>query len=539
MVAARANRWLGLDLGGRVLKLVEVEAAGSGVRVTGSLVQELPQGAPDATGWLQTGLKEFQARQVHAAVSAPEFALRRVHVPPMSSGEMAEGLKWQVKDQVSFPVQDAVLEFRVLGDVWDKDVKQQDVLVAAAAREAVAAAVAVIERAGGKAASVTPLQFALWRCVSALMPGARQGSVAVVELGTGGTEVVIAKEGHVRLVRHLPIGAGTVAEALVGVVTTERGEVSIDRAKAEAIQRRYGVLTEGTEGATEDGVPLFHLASLMRPVLEKLLTELSRVLDFYKVQMDEAGVSRLLLCGEGATLKHLSPYVADGLGMPADIFNPLLHVPGGTDGLSTEALAERGPRLAAAMGAALNRGQELNLLAASSRRHRSPGAPPWERVALGAAGAVLAGALLLGVAQGLQAWRISGQRQVWRHLEAPSAAAQALAGEHASVDATAAGLHALIDRQPVWEGVFRALSSLVPASIELDELTVGLSEREYRLEASGHSAGSEDASPEAEIAALIDALNDSPFFDDAGLITSEMHAGETGWTRFEIEAVVE
>ncbi|MDP3768369.1 MAG: PilN domain-containing protein, partial [Dehalococcoidia bacterium] len=102
-----------------------------------------------------------------------------------------------------------------------------------------------------------------------------------------------------------------------------------------------------------------------------------------------------------------------------------------------------------------------------------------------------------------------------------------------------AGLHALIDRQPVWEGVFRALSSLVPASIELDELTVGISEGGYRLEASGHSAGAGGASPEAEIATLIDALNDSVFFDDAGLITSEMHAGETGWTRFEIEAVAE
>ena len=484
-------------------------------------------------------MKEFQARQIHVAVGGPELALRRVHVPLMSAAELPEAVKWQVKDQLSFAVQDAVLDFRVTGEVWDKDVKQQDVLLAAATRAAMASAVDTIERAGGKAASVTPVQFALWRCVSVLMPGARQGAVAVVELGTGGTEVVIAKDGAVRLSRHLPIGTGSVTEALVGVVATEQGEVSIDRPKAEALQRRYGVLSDGAEGATDDGVPLFHLASLMRPVLEKLLTELSRVLDFYKMQMDEAGVSRVLLCGAGATLKQLPAYVADGLGMPADIFNPLLHVSGGTGSLSPEALAEQGPRLTAAMGAALDRGQELNLLAAASRRLRAAGTPDWMRLALGAAVTVAAGAVLLMFGWLAQHWRLQGREQVWRHLEAPYAAARALTDEQARVEATTAGLQRLLDRPPVWEAVFRALSHVIPASIELDEVRAASAEGRYQLHVIGRAVASAAGSPEAEIAAMIDALNASVLFDHATLITSEMHAGDAGWTRFELEAAFE
>lgn len=539
MVTSRAARWLGLDLGGRVLKLVEVEPSGSGVRLTGSLVQELPESTSDASAWLATALKEFQARQMHVALGGPEIALRRVHVPPMSAAELPEAVKWQVKDQLSFPVQEAVFGFRSLGEVWDKDVKQQDVLIAAATRAAMTSTVETIERAGGKAASVTPVQFALWRCVSVLMPGACQGSVAVVELGTGGTDVVIAKDGLVRLSRHLPIGTGSMTDTLVGVVATEQGEVTIDRPKAEALQRRYGVLSEGAEGATDDGVPLFHLASLMRPVLERLLTELSRVLDFYKVQMDEAGVSRLLLCGAGATLKQLPAYVADGLGMPADIFNPLLHVSGGTGVLSPEALAEQGPRLTAALGAALDHGRELDLLAAASRRPRLAGTPDWMRLALGAAVTVAAGAIILTLGWLAQRWRLQGQEQVWRHLEAPYAAARALADEQAQVEATMAGLQRLLDRPPVWEAVFRALSNVIPASIELDEVRAVSAEGRYRLHVAGRAVASATGSPESEIAAMIDALNASTLFDRATLITSEMHAGDAGWTRFELEAALE
>lgn len=80
----------------------------------------------------------------------------------------------------------------------------------------------------------------------------------------------------------------------------------------------------------------------------------------------------------------------------------------------------------------------------------------------------------------------------------------------------------------------------MPASIQLEELTVNTQDDgRYRLHLAGRAAAAGQASSGADIATFIDALDSSPFFAQAALSTSEMHAGDAGWTQFELEAAVE
>ena len=419
------QRWVGLDIGTRSLKLVELESTPTGVRLLKSLIQELPVAAEgqavDRVGWLQSALKEFPAAEIHVSVGGPEVALRRVTVPLMSKAELPEAVKWQVKDQLPFPIQDALLDFRVTGEVWEKDIKKQDVLVTAAARSFIQGLIEAVERAGARVASISPNHAALWAGVAALVPDIARGSAALVELGAGKTEVTIVKDGSIRLVRDLAMGSESLTEALVGVVVSEQGQLTIDRSRAETLKRLYGVLTETADGTTEDGVPLFHLSSLMRPVLEQLLTELSRVFSFYKVQMDETGVSRLLLCGGGATLKQLQSYLADGLGMTVEVFNPLVRIGERAQPLEPEQIAEGGPRLGIAVGLALEHGQGLNLLPLDVQRSRATAVNRgiWKRVGMWVAASAAAMYLGLQLSSAGLSGRIAQQRRVWQRL-APS-----------------------------------------------------------------------------------------------------------------------
>ena len=193
-----SKRLVGLDLGSHTIKLAEVEQTATGIRLVKSLIQELPViksgQSVDRAGWLASALKEFDAREVHVSISGPEAAIRRVHMPLMSKRELPEAVKWQIKEQISFPIQEAMLDFRVMGEVWDKDIKKQDVLVAAASKAVLEELIGLVERSGARVASLEPTQCALWRCVTALIPEAKQGSVAVIEIGASETEVTIDRK---------------------------------------------------------------------------------------------------------------------------------------------------------------------------------------------------------------------------------------------------------------------------------------------------------------------------------------------------------
>ena len=542
------QHWVGLDLGTRSLKLVELEPTAGGVRLLKSLIQELPvpaEGRPvDWAGWLQSTLKEFTAVEVHVSAGGPEVALRRVAIPLMSRQEMPEAVKWQVKEQLPFPIQDALLDFRVTGEVWEKDIKKQDVLVAAASRPFIQGLIEAVERAGVRVASISPNYAALWVGAAALVPEVGRGSIALVELGAGKTEVTIVKDGHIRLVRDLAMGSESLTEALVGVVVSEQGQMTIDHSRAESLKRLYGVLTETAEGTTEDGVPLFHLSSLMRPVLERLLTELSRVFSFYKVQMDEAGVSRLLLCGGGATLKQLQSYLAHGLGMTVEVFNPLVRIGERTQPLEPEQIAEGGPRLGVAIGLAIEHGQGLNLLPIDLQRSRATAVNRgvWKRVGMWVAGVAAAVYVGLQLSSAGLAGRIAQQRRIWHTLAPSYERCLELAASSRAIETTVEQVTRLQQRQPVWDGALKELGRLVPATIELGELSVsadgapGKETFSFRLKGTGTSAA---VAGEGSVARFLETLERSPFFSGVELVGSMVDPSDASRVMVEIRGRLE
>jgi hypothetical protein len=401
-----------------------------------------------------------------------------------------------------------------------------------------------VERAGARVASITPSHAALWASASALVPDIGRGSVALVEVGASHTEVTIVKDGQIRLVRDLAVGSDSLKDAMVGTVTAEGGPMSIDRERAEHLMRRYGILPDATDGATEDGVPLFHLSSLMRPILEHLLTELSRLFSYHKVQIDEAGVSRLLLCGGGAALNDLQSYLADGLGTTVEVFNPLVRIPERLQALEPEQVAEGGPRLGVAIGLALNHGQGLNVMPEETRRSDRAEADrrAWRSAVTWTAAAALAAYLSLSALAWWTGRRLEAQRDRWASLSPAYAQSLRLATTAANLESTVRQVQRLLDRQPAWDAILKELGALVPSTMELDELSLavaGLPGREtvtVRLRGTGSAAA---VAGEGSIAQFMESLERSRFFAGVDLVSSATDQADTSRVSVEIRARLE
>ena len=565
------SKWIGLDLGSASIKLIELEEREGRFSVTNRLIQELPAGQEepvDRAGWLQAALKEFGTSAVHVAISGPEVAIRRVRVPPMSSQELKEAVRWMVKDELPFAVQDAVISCRVVGEVWDKDIRKLDVLVAAVAMRALQEQIRVVEKAGASVASMVPACAALWRGISDAYPEKlAASSVAVVEIGAEQTHAVILKDGVPRVARDLPIGSRHFTQALIGAIASEGGEIQVDAAKAEQIKRQYGIIPETSDGTTEEGVPLGQLAALMRSVLETLLIELARFLDFYKVQMHEAGVSRILLCGGGANLKHLRAFLEEGLGVAIELYDPLCAAAPLSEPINELLDADGDSRLAVAFGAAVGHGQELDCTPpeVKTRQIQDRAAGLFRQVSIGAP--FLIGALYLLMQ--LVAW--SGQRQArslertWEALRPAHEEAVQMAADTARLEAIARTVSQLSDRQPLLGAVMRELGALVPGNVELTELTVAPSGPSAQgteagaiakqamvaeeVLGAGGGKGSElrlrgtvwpqRDGQDAGLSGFLEAMERSVFFKDVRLSSSQVQSSPLGTTWFELQCRLE
>ena len=80
----------------------------------------------------------------------------------------------------------------------------------------------------------------------------------------------------------------------------------------------------------------------MRPVLERLVSEIGRSLDYYRSQFNVERVDRVLLTGGGAKLKNIAPFLSNELHLPVEDFNPLKKIPFDAKKMDSRLVDQRG-----------------------------------------------------------------------------------------------------------------------------------------------------------------------------------------------------
>ncbi|HNW91459.1 MAG TPA: pilus assembly protein PilM, partial [bacterium] len=65
------------------------------------------------------------------------------------------------------------------------------------------------------------------------------------------------------------------------------------------------------------------IESAIKPMLDRLVGELKRSFDYYKAQISNEDIKKIYLCGGGAMLKDLAPFLQQKTGIETEVFNPL------------------------------------------------------------------------------------------------------------------------------------------------------------------------------------------------------------------------
>ncbi|MDO3388184.1 MSHA biogenesis protein MshI [Gilvimarinus sp. SDUM040013] len=203
----------------------------------------------------------LKARQVTVLMPREGYQLLLGEAPKVPAEQRNEALRWKVKDLVSFPVADAVIDSFLLNESCSRGGVPM-AYVTVAPRKDVAQVVADVKDAGLEMVAIDIPELALARLVDNSMDTTRP--VALVHLVAGGGTLVMVKSGELYLARNFKLDYN---------------------------------------GGLLDDIPT-----------EPLMLELQRSLDYFERQLRQAPASQILLCGENVSADKISEDLQAGMG---------------------------------------------------------------------------------------------------------------------------------------------------------------------------------------------------------------------------------
>jgi len=289
-----------------------------------------------------------------AAVSAPTVVVRQVRLPAMPEHQLRKSIYWEARNYITFPVEDSLVEFQILGTTSVDGTPQMDVMLVASPRELVDSRTETMEQAGLEPLAIELEPFALMRVAIDLPHGGAgtNETVALVSIGATYTHISIIAGGTFVLFRSVTVAGNSFTEAIatgMGIDTAQAEEIKENEAQAVTDEMERAKLSPVGQEASR----------AMEAVLEELVREIRRSFAFYDYQQipggaprGSEGITRIYVTGGGSNLPGLIPFLAEQISIPVEgvqLFdNYLIQLPAGA-----ESIVSQTPLLTTAFGLAL------------------------------------------------------------------------------------------------------------------------------------------------------------------------------------------
>lgn len=241
--------------------------------------------------------------------------------PPVDSRTLPEIVKYEVKQQIPFPMDEVVWDWQRLGGVLvDDRLVDAEVGLFAMKREAVFKAMKPFEDAKIEIDFIQLSPLAVFNFVThdvfdelpnpdEIDPENPPESLVILSVGTDTTDLIVTN-GVKLWLRNIPVGGNHFTKQL-------SRELKLTHAKAEQLKRNAR--------NAEDPKALFRA---MRPVFNDLVSEIQRSLTFFRSIDKNATLSKIVLLGNTAKLPGLRQFLTSQLEMDIVKVSELRHLTG-------------------------------------------------------------------------------------------------------------------------------------------------------------------------------------------------------------------
>jgi type IV pilus assembly protein PilM len=264
-------------------------------------------------------------RRVRLGIANQRLVVRTLRLPVIENPEELDAaVRFSAQEQIAMPLEEAVIEHRVVGGVpaSPDGPAQIDVMVVAARREMILATLAPLRAAGLEPVAVDLSAFGMIRALAdegepvegpADEAAPAQSSTLYCKVGDV-TNLAVARGRSCLFTRVSPVGL----EDIAGGLASTTG-LSLEHAGMWLNHVGLGRPVEGIEG---DPQVVARTHSALEHGAASLVDELRLSLDFYAAQEGAVPVERIILCGPGSAIPGLAEELATAVGLPIEAARP-------------------------------------------------------------------------------------------------------------------------------------------------------------------------------------------------------------------------
>lgn len=348
---------IGVDIGTHSIKLVQLK---QNAIVKLGMVEIAPNNpltnlpAEERDKAVSSALKKILSensiniKKAITSVAGDAVLVRYIILPKMTQDELKATIKFEAEPHISFPIDQAILDFQILGDNLEEEAKRMDVLLVAAKKEIVERQISVMKDGGLRPVLIDVDAFALENLYEYNW-GQEQpsGSVALLDIGATYTNINIVENGVSRFTRDVSIAGDTFTKYI-------SRDLKIDYQQAEELKKTKGIiLADDEEEYAVDDKQVIQISDIIKAAFHELLGEVRRSFDYYQAQRSERVIKKIILSGGSSKLKNITKFISQETKITVELSDPFVKLQVNPKIYNTEYLEQIAPFFSVSMGLAL------------------------------------------------------------------------------------------------------------------------------------------------------------------------------------------
>ncbi len=359
----------GIDWGHHSVKAVGLQKRGSAFKLIHCALFLMPTNGNNSTveDKIINKIQLWHGKDVPVVVgvNGNDVIARYVKLPDMPEREFRKAALWEIRDQLYFDAEDAILWSDYFGKITEGVTKKAHGVAYAVRKSAVQIRIEKHQKL-----SLRPEMVVLSADADRLsrVDEARD-PILILNIGHSKTQIAIAHHGKVVFIRDANFGTTQVR-------TEISSNLGISAREAESIMKKMELQTDGVKipDSSYSEQDLQFLFQYIRMALEPLVDEIQLSLQFFSSQLHEI-VTKISLLGGGALNPGFEHYLEEKIGLPVEINNPFQFIEMDEDDFDREALNKIAPLFSTAVGLAKSRfasGREaLNILGIIKQKEKT------------------------------------------------------------------------------------------------------------------------------------------------------------------------
>ena len=314
---------------------------------------------------LEKFIKEFIARysilEKEIIISLSEHSrieIKHLILPPLPPEELLGVAKWQLKEQVSFDLNSAWIDWQVLNEFKDKNGEQKvEMNFVVVPKEVVSRYIHIVERCGLNLIGMTSESYNLAEFIKHTMN--RSEVVAILNIGDVYSTISLICQEKVYFVRKISISSRMFVQSLTKTIGTGKGKVQLSPKEADAVIDTVGVPIDEPQGNKRD-TQRSHILFLLRPLIESLVREIKFSFHYFTTHFEKNEPEIFYLTGTRAYIRNLDQYLSRQIGLTVEQISSSDHFD--FQEVNQTRIEKNSYCLINILGAVVGRCQSINLL---------------------------------------------------------------------------------------------------------------------------------------------------------------------------------